>query len=188
MVTSGAEDGFGVDRKGCDILGGRCLQHWEVWTVATPNLIPATHDGKPAANSFVRPLENYSTFLQPRRRAALSLDRGHGRDQGPGTSYPAAAGTDARELQIPACCYRHGAAQWRVLPAVHFCSPQHQDSPLFPVLGRTAPQGSWDRDLAEVARSGLSEQGQEHLVEAFASQLNRWQRNGRRLSLIMALW
>ena len=81
----------------------------------------------------------------------------------------------------------------------YFCSPQHQDSPLFPVLGHTPCQGSWDRDLAEVGRPGLSEPfqvedpdltarlvpclgdgspsatkqwpGQEHLLEAFASQL-----------------
>ena len=53
----------------------------------------------------------------------------------------------------------------------YFCSPQHQDSPLFPVLGHMARQGSWDRDLAEVARPGLSEPGQEHLLDAFASQL-----------------
>ena len=39
----------------------------------------------------------------------------------------------------------------------YFCSPQHQDSPLFPVLGHMACQGSWDRDLTEVGRPGLSE-------------------------------
>jgi class 3 adenylate cyclase len=54
----------------------------------------------------------------------------------------------------------------------YFCSPQHQDSPLFPILGLMARQGSWDRDLAEVARPALGEPGQEHLLEAFARQLS----------------
>jgi predicted ATPase len=53
----------------------------------------------------------------------------------------------------------------------YFCSPQHQDSPLFPVLSQTARQGSWDRDLAEAARPSLTEPGQEHLLDAFARQL-----------------
>jgi class 3 adenylate cyclase len=53
----------------------------------------------------------------------------------------------------------------------YFCSPQHQDSPLFPVLSQTASQGSWDRDLAEAARPSLTEPGQEHLLDAFARQL-----------------
>jgi predicted ATPase len=53
----------------------------------------------------------------------------------------------------------------------YFCSPQHQDSPLFPVLGQMARQGSWDRDLAELERPGLSKPGQEPLLETFSSQL-----------------
>jgi predicted ATPase len=53
----------------------------------------------------------------------------------------------------------------------YFCSPQHQDSPLFPVLGHIARQRSSDRDLAGVGRAGPSEPGQEHLLETFASQL-----------------
>ena len=64
----------------------------------------------------------------------------------------------------------------------YFCSPQHQDSPLFPVLGHMARQGSWDRDLAEVARPGLGKPGQEHLLETFASQLAEVAAGGRCLS------
>ena len=44
----------------------------------------------------------------------------------------------------------------------------HPGLPYWAICGR---QGSWDRDLAEVARPRLSEPGQEHLLEAFASQL-----------------
>src|ERR1700722_6695867 len=36
----------------------------------------------------------------------------------------------------------------------YFCSPQHQDSPLFPVLGAMPGQASRSQDLAEVARPG----------------------------------
>jgi class 3 adenylate cyclase len=81
----------------------------------------------------------------------------------------------------------------------YFCSPQHQDSPLFPVFGHMASQGPWDRDLAEGGRPFLSEPfqvedpdliarpvprpgddsppdkkrspGHLHLLEAFARQL-----------------
>jgi predicted ATPase len=81
----------------------------------------------------------------------------------------------------------------------YFCSPQHQDSPLFPILGHMAPQGSWDRDPAEAGWPGLSGPiavddpdliiapvldpggaltsagercpGHEYLLEGFASQL-----------------
>jgi len=53
----------------------------------------------------------------------------------------------------------------------YFCSPQYQDSPLFPVLGHIARQGPSERDLARVARAGPSEPSQEHLLETFASQL-----------------
>jgi class 3 adenylate cyclase len=82
----------------------------------------------------------------------------------------------------------------------YFCSPQHQDSPLFPVFGAMATQGSGARDRAEAGRpvrpaepfqvehpdliaapllgpdddspcARKSLPGQQHLLEAFASQL-----------------
>jgi class 3 adenylate cyclase len=53
----------------------------------------------------------------------------------------------------------------------YFCSPQHQDSPLFPVLGHMARQGSWDGDLAEVARPGLTELGQKYPLDTITRQL-----------------
>jgi class 3 adenylate cyclase len=81
----------------------------------------------------------------------------------------------------------------------YFCSPQHQDSPLFPLLGPMACQLPRDRDLAEAGRPGSCEPfqiedpnliarpmpcpddgspparkscaGPEHLFETFASQL-----------------
>jgi predicted ATPase len=57
----------------------------------------------------------------------------------------------------------------------YFCSPQHQDSPLFPVLGAMPGQASRSQDLAEERQPRSTKpfqvEGPEHLIETFASQL-----------------
>jgi class 3 adenylate cyclase len=59
----------------------------------------------------------------------------------------------------------------------YFCSPQHQDSPLFPVLGHMASAVSWDRDLPvpfpDDGSPSARKRGPdtEHLLGAFAGQL-----------------